>query len=141
MGVEIMATVENLIPTNKRSKEEARELGRIGGQKSGQVRREKKMLKQLCEERLLKKMANGETLQDNLITKAESLVFSNKAKLSEILKFFELLRDTSGQKPVDKVAQTNSEGKDIPLNDLSKIPTETLLQMAEKAGVNVDINK
>lgn len=136
-----MATVENLIPTNKRSKEEARELGRIGGQKSGQVRREKKMLKQLCEERLLKKMANGETLQDNLITKAESLVFSNKAKLSEILKFFELLRDTSGQKPVDKVAQTNSEGKDIPLNDLSKIPTETLLQMAEKAGVNVDINK
>ena len=109
-----MATVENLIPTNKRSKEEARELGRIGGQKSGQVRREKKMLRQLCEERLLKKMANGETLQDNLITKAESLVFSNKAKLSEILKFFELLRDTSGQKPVDKVAQTDTEGKDIP---------------------------
>lgn len=136
-----MATVENLIPTNRRSKEEARELGRIGGQKSGQVRREKKMLKQLCEERLLKKMANGETLQDNLITKAESLVFSKKAKLSEILKFFEIMRDTSGQKPVDKVAQTNSEGKDIPLNDLSKIPTETLLQMAEKAGVNVDINK
>lgn len=109
-----MATVENLIPTNKRSKEEARELGKLGGQKSGQVRREKKMLKQLCEERLLKKMANGETLQDNLITKAESLVFSNKAKLSEILKFFEIMRDTSGQKPVDKVAQTDTEGKDIP---------------------------
>lgn len=107
-------TLKNLIPTNKRSKEEARELGRKGGQRSGEVRREKKMLRELAEEKLLEKMSNGKTMQDNLITKAASLAFSNNAKLSEVLKFFEIMRDTSGQKPVDKVAHTDSEGKDIP---------------------------
>ena len=107
-------TLKNLIPTTQRSKEEARELGRKGGQRSGEVRREKKMLRELAEEKLLEKMSNGKTMQDNLITKAASLAFSNKAKLSEVLKFFEIMRDTSGQKPVDKVAQTDTEGKDIP---------------------------
>lgn len=38
---------ENLIPTNRRSKEEARQLGYIGGIKSGQVRKEKAELKKL----------------------------------------------------------------------------------------------
>ena len=37
--------VENLIPTSERSKEEAREIGRKGGIKSGEVRREKAQLK------------------------------------------------------------------------------------------------
>ena len=35
---------ENLIPTNKRSKEEARELGTKGGIKSGEVRKDKKII-------------------------------------------------------------------------------------------------
>ena len=38
---------KNLIPTNKRSKEEARELGAKGGKKSGEVRKEKAELKKL----------------------------------------------------------------------------------------------
>lgn len=33
---------ENLIPTNERSKSEVRELGKIGGLKSGEVRRKKR---------------------------------------------------------------------------------------------------
>lgn len=36
---------KNLIPSNKRTKKEARENGRKGGIKSGEVRREKKTLK------------------------------------------------------------------------------------------------
>lgn len=39
---------ENLIPTNKRSKEEARELGKAGGIKSGETRRKKKMWKDIA---------------------------------------------------------------------------------------------
>lgn len=35
---------ENLIPTSERSKDEARALGRAGGIKSGEVRREKKRM-------------------------------------------------------------------------------------------------
>ena len=46
---------ENLIPTNRRTKEEARELGRKGGIKSGQVRKEKKMLSEYYNELLAKK--------------------------------------------------------------------------------------
>lgn len=38
--------INNLIPTSERTKEEARELGRQGGIRSGEVRREKKALRE-----------------------------------------------------------------------------------------------
>jgi hypothetical protein len=38
---------EKLIPTNKRTKKEASDLGRLGGIKSGEVRREKKRMSQI----------------------------------------------------------------------------------------------
>jgi hypothetical protein len=38
---------QNLIPTNKRSKKEARELGAKGGKRSGEVRKQKAELKKL----------------------------------------------------------------------------------------------
>ena len=37
---------KNLIPANKRSKDEARKLGQKGGKKSGEVRRMRKTLKE-----------------------------------------------------------------------------------------------
>ena len=40
----------NLVPMNKRSKGEARELGAKGGKASGKVRRQKRDLRQLCHE-------------------------------------------------------------------------------------------
>ena len=46
--------VDNLIPTNRRSKEEARELGRKGGIKSGKVRKEKKIISEMYAEALAK---------------------------------------------------------------------------------------
>ena len=36
-----MAGIDNLIPFNERTQEEARELGKLGGIKSGEVRRKK----------------------------------------------------------------------------------------------------
>lgn len=45
----------NLIPTNKRTKKEARELGSIGGKKSVQVRREKKRMADIYAAVLAKK--------------------------------------------------------------------------------------
>lgn len=41
-----MPNVENLIPTNKRSKEEAREIGRKGGIASGRKRRERRRMRE-----------------------------------------------------------------------------------------------
>lgn len=40
---------ENLIPTNRRSKEEARELGRKGGKASGEARRRKRVMREWVE--------------------------------------------------------------------------------------------
>lgn len=44
-----MANEQNLIPGNKRSQSEARENGRKGGQKSGEVRRQRKAMKEQAE--------------------------------------------------------------------------------------------
>ena len=44
-----MANEQNLIPGNKRSQNEARENGRKGGKKSGEVRRKRKAMKEQAE--------------------------------------------------------------------------------------------
>lgn len=44
-----MANEQNLIPLNKRTKKEQREYQKKGGQKSGEVRRNKKLLKDYME--------------------------------------------------------------------------------------------
>ena len=44
-----MANEQNLIPGNKRSQSEARENGRKGGKKSGEVRRKRKAMKEQME--------------------------------------------------------------------------------------------
>lgn len=44
-----MANEENLIPTNKRSKSEVREIGRKGGIKSGESRRKRKAVREIIE--------------------------------------------------------------------------------------------
>ena len=44
-----MANENNLIPANMRSQSEARENGRKGGQKSGEVRRQRKAMKEQME--------------------------------------------------------------------------------------------
>lgn len=55
-----MANEDNLIPTNRRSKEEARELGRKGGIKSGERRREKRAMRELLAIALEKKCIRGD---------------------------------------------------------------------------------
>lgn len=80
-----------------------------GGKKSAEVRRKKKMLRE-CIEYLLERtdptaldengeaMTGAEQLSTNLFLKA--LTESDTAKAARA---FEVLRDTAGQKPVDKV--------------------------------------
>ena len=135
-----MANEQNLKPFKKGqlSSEEAKRRASNGGKKSVQVRREKKMLRQVAEEKLTEIMSNGKSLQENLVQKLIVGALASDAKVKETLDVFVALRDTAGQKPVDKVAQTDGEGNDVPRNDLSKIPTETLLKMAKAAGAGLD---
>jgi hypothetical protein len=85
-----MANEQNLKPVT--SKDEARERGRKGGLASGEARRKRKTLK----EELLLMLADGETQQ------SVTLALIEKA-MSGDTKAFEVIRDTIGEKPVDKV--------------------------------------
>ena len=103
---------KNLIPMNKRSEEEVKRMQRKGGINSGKARRNKALLRDcieiLMEKKVLdpesgKKITGAENLAINLWEKA--LVEPDTAKAA---KAFEVLRDTAGQKPIDKVEQTNT---------------------------------
>lgn len=85
-----MAGKENLRPVS--SKDEARERGRKGGLASGESRRKRKTLK----EELLLMLSDGETQQ------SVTLALIEKAMAGDT-KAFEVIRDTIGEKPVDKV--------------------------------------
>lgn len=98
---------KDLIPMNKRSEEEVKAMQRKGGINSGKARRNKAMLKDcimaLMEQKTLdpetkKRLTGAEQLSINLYKKALEEIDTAKAA-----KAFEVLRDTSGQKPVEKI--------------------------------------
>ena len=84
-----MANEQNLVPLTTKK---AREIGKKGGKKSVEARRARKTLR----EQLLLMLENGNT-QDNLC-----LAILEQAKNGNT-KAFEVIRDTIGEKPVDKV--------------------------------------
>ena len=102
---------DNLIPFNQRSEEEVREMNRRGGIASGEARRKKKMLKD-CLDILLEK--EFKTKDGKTASGAETLAMTvfQKAQRGD-LKAFELVRDTAGQKPIDKVMLAEVDQKTI----------------------------
>lgn len=113
-----MANSENLKPPiNKRSTSEQREIRQKGGIKSGEARRARKTLK----EELLLLLESGDT-QSKI-----SLALIKKA-LKGNIKAFEVIRDTIGEKPVDK--QLTVEGT-----------KEDLEVVIDKEGIQAEIEK
>jgi len=101
--------VDNLIPTNMRSKEEVRKNSAKGGVISGEVRRQKRDIK-LAMDALLEKMYSGKNGEQLSGAQAIALKQMEKA-LKGDSKAFELVRDTAGQKPIEKVmvAEVNQD--------------------------------
>jgi hypothetical protein len=99
-----MANESNLIPLNVRTKEEQRRIAAEGGKASVKARRDKKMLKDCLEallERAEKVEIDGKTLK---LTGAELIALTAYQKAaSGDIKAMEFVRDTAGQKPVEKV--------------------------------------
>lgn len=96
-----MANEENLKPfDSNQSREEAKKNGKKGGIKSGEVRRERKLLK----DELLLLLSTGNT-QEKI-----SLALIQKA-LKGDTKAFEIIRDTVGEKPTQVI-----EGFDASVN-------------------------
>ena len=86
---------QNLVPVNTRSKEDQRKIRSKAGKKSGEVRRKRKALR----EELLALLSTGNT-QKNI-----SLALIDQA-LNGNVKAFETIRDTIGEKPVEKVVMS-----------------------------------
>ena len=83
------------VPTS----EEAREIGRKGGKASAEARRKKKELKELLEIALSQPCKDGSG-QDNWTAMTVALL---QKALSGDTKAYEVVRDTLGQKPTDKL--------------------------------------
>ena len=89
-----MPNVENLKPIRELSKEEAKKRGSAGGKASVQARREKKFFKEEIEKQL------GGSIEQIIKAMLE------KARKGDI-QAGQFLRDTIGEKPTDKVENTN----------------------------------
>ena len=108
-GGDVMANEENLVSLADRTTEEQRAIASAGGKASGKARRNKKLLRD-CIDYLFERedktvldtegnpMSGAEQLAYNLFVKALGEPDTAKAARA-----FEVLRDTAGQKPVEKV--------------------------------------
>lgn len=92
---------KNLKPQNTRTKEKQREVARKGGIASGKAKREKKTLRQ-CLELLLEQQITSK--DGTKVTGAEAISIAQfKKALKGDTKAFEVVRDTSGNKPIEKI--------------------------------------
>lgn len=127
-----MANEQNLIPNSERSPSEVRENGRKGGIASGKARREKADLR-----RQLQVFLESEAIKDKdgePLTGAELMV---KVAVKEMSKgnpkFWELIRDTAGFKPIDKI-----QVAEIDQRLIDEVEAMVLGAEEEKAEVSAD---
>lgn len=94
---------ENLKPFSERTEEEQRRIAKMGGIASGKARREKRDLKRALEQLLERDFENPNNKNE---VKSGAELISAKLFQSAVngdIKAFEVIRDTAGQKPVEKV--------------------------------------
>lgn len=101
-----MANEQNLKPfTSEQSREKAVENGRKGGKASGESKRARKTLREELLALLSQEMKDENGNPVNIqVAMSVSLI---KEAIDGNTKAFELVRDTIGEKPIDKVEQVN----------------------------------
>lgn len=112
-----MAGKDNLRPVS--STEEARERGRKGGLASGEARRKRKTLK----EELLLMLSDGDIQEKISLALINEAINGNNA--GSVTKAFEVIRDTIGERPVEKVQATQT------VVDMSAFSTEEIKAMLD----------
>ena len=112
-----MANEQNLKPVT--SKKEARERGRKGGLASGEARRKRKTLK----EELLLMLSDGDIQEKISLALINEAITGNNA--GSVTKAFEVIRDTIGERPVEKVQATQT------VVDMSAFSTEEIKAMLD----------
>ena len=84
--------------------EEARRRGALGGKASGEQRRKRKALRELLEVALMMPSEDGGDRIDNIIAALISKAETGNTKA------FEVIRDTLGEKPTDKIHNEHAGG-------------------------------
>lgn len=114
--------IDNLVPFSERSKEEARELGRLGGIRSGEVRKARKTAREILQEMLQRQLSDGQI--DDILGTSKSLLGEDKtayavinAKMIQVAaagdtKAYNAVRDTVGDAPVQeqRIENINTPG-------------------------------
>jgi len=104
--------IDNLVSNDDRTPEQRRANARKAGIASGEARRAKKTLREHLDILLAQTMKDPKTGQE--MTYKESLGVAIIAKaLAGSTKAWELIRDTLGEKPVDKTELTGADGKPL----------------------------
>lgn len=115
-----MANERNLIPNSERTPNELREMARNGGLASGEARRKRKTLK----EELLLMLSDGDIQEKISIALINEAINGNNA--GSVTKAFEVIRDTIGERPVEKVQATQT------VVDMSAFSTEEIKAMLDE---------
>ena len=96
-----MAGEQNLIPISERTPEERKRIAAMGGRASGVAYRKRKLLRECLAELLTQDFPDDDgemkMLSELLVAK-----LAQKALAGDV-KAFEVLRDTAGEKPVEKI--------------------------------------
>lgn len=102
-----MPNEENLKPIKKGelSKEEAKRRGQLGGKKSVEKRRERKLLK----DELIMLLSSGQTQEKISLALIQEALDGN-------VKAFEVIRDTIGEKPISKQEVSGINGVSVVVN-------------------------
>ena len=114
-----MANEKNLIPFNKLTESQQREIASKGGKASVEAKRKRKTLK----EELLLMLSDGDIQEKISIALINEAINGNNA--GSVTKAFEVIRDTIGEKPADKVGTKQT------VLDMSKFSTEELKAMLD----------
>jgi hypothetical protein len=92
----VKGRTENLIPANRRTKEEARELGRRGGVASGEARRKKKYFKEIY----------AEMLADEYQIEKEGKTVTGLQLVKEVARDVLLRKDSASVSMLDQMRKT-----------------------------------
>ena len=114
-----MANEQNLIKSSDLTPNERRKNASKAGKASGAARRARKTLK----EELLALLSDGDIQERLSLALIDEALNGNKA--GSVTKAFEVIRDTIGERPVDRVQATQT------VVDMSKFSTEEIKAMLD----------
>lgn len=127
-----MANEQNLIPLNKRSQRERKEITTKGANASNKVQKEKRLLKQqfemlmsleIMDDKLKEQLLCLGIPQNETTLQMALCVAITKQALQGNIKAFELIRDILGQTP-SAVIENEEKETIIFINDIKDLPLE-----------------